>query len=246
MVLVFQVREMSTIRSGSGTDKDQQEEVDEEEKDDGKDSSSDNSTNTSLGTVAYSKWSARFTWTAIIQGAIVALLTAMLAAFAATSGYPILLVEAMLSIPQVGFSEITALAGLGLYLVVGVIGTGLTAQFYHHFEIRTGKPYKGRITNGLAWIHLVIMNFGVAATSILMIYAGYLGDIAVSETDSGGFSMTIEQASQQILNPFIVPVSSFLLLTVIGAVAGGAGFIINQFQRQGISAQDIGGKKGAA
>jgi hypothetical protein len=245
MVLVFQVREMSTNRSGSGTDKDQQEEVEEEEKDDGKDNGN-NIDNTSFGIIAYSKWSARFTWTAIIQGAIVALLTAMLAAFAATSGYPILLVEAMLSIPQVGFSEITALAGLGLYLVVGVIGTGLTAQFYHHFEIRIGKPYKGRITNGLAWIHLVLMNFGVAATSIIMIYAGYLGDIAVSETDSGGFGMTIEQASRQILNPFIVPVSSFLLLTVIGAVAGGAGFIINQFQRQDINIQDIGGKKGTA
>ena len=174
------------------------------------------------------------------------LLTAMLAAFAVTTGYPILLVEAILSIPQVGFSEITALAGLGLYLIVGVIATGLTAQFYHHFEIRTGKPYKGRITNGLAWIHLVLMVFGVAATSILMIYAGYLGDVAVIETDFGGFGITIEQTSKQILNPFIVPVSSLVLITVIGAVAGGAGFIINQFQRQDINIQDIGGKKGTA
>jgi hypothetical protein len=45
--LVFQVRETSTIRSGSRTDKDQQE---EEEEDDGKDNSN-NSANTSLGTV---------------------------------------------------------------------------------------------------------------------------------------------------------------------------------------------------
>jgi hypothetical protein len=79
-----------------------------------------------------------------------------------------------------------------------------------------------------------------------MIYAGYLGDIAVSETESGGFGMTIEQTSKQILNPFIVPVSSLLLVTVIGAVAGGAGFIINQFQRQDINTQDIGGKKRTA
>lgn len=245
--MVFQVRDMSTIRSSKRTDKDQEEEEEgEKDRKDRKDDSS-NSANTSLGAVAYSKWAARFTWAAIIQGAIVALLTAMLAAFAATTGYPILLVETMLSIPQVGFSEITALAGLGLYLVVGVIGTGLTAQFYHHFEIRTGKPYKGRITNGLAWIHIVLMNFGVAATSIFMIYAGYLGDIAVSETESGGFGMTIEQTSKQILIPFIVPVSSLLLITVIGAVAGGAGFIINQFQRQDIKkkTQDMGGKGGA-
>jgi hypothetical protein len=56
MVLVFQVREMSTIRSGGGTDKDQQ----EEEEEDGKDNSN-NSSNTSLGTITYSRWAARFT-----------------------------------------------------------------------------------------------------------------------------------------------------------------------------------------
>ena len=104
MVLVFQVREMSTIRSGSRTDKDQQEE-EEEEDDDGKDNSN-NSANTSLGTATHSKWAARFTLAAIIQGAVVVLLAGMLAAFAATTGYPILLVEAMLSTPQVEFSEI--------------------------------------------------------------------------------------------------------------------------------------------
>ncbi len=172
-----------------------------------------------------------------------ALLTAMLAAFVATTGYPILLVQAMLSTPQVGFSEITALAGLGLYLVVGVIGTGLTAQFYHHFENRAAKPYKGIITNGLAWSHLILMNVGVAIASILMIYAGYLGDIAIAEKEAGGFGMTIEDTSQQILNMFIVPVSSLLLVTVVGAIAGGAGFIINQFQRREVKTQHRGGKR---
>jgi hypothetical protein len=226
---------MFRMRSSKRKDKEQQEE--------GKENSS--STTIPLGAVAYSKWAGRFTWTAIIQGAIVALLTAMLAAFVATTGYPILLVQAMLSIPQVGFSEITALAGLGLYLIVGVIGTGLTAQFYHHFEIRAGKPYKGMVTSGLAWTHLVLMNLGIAAASLLMIYAGYLGDIAVGEKEAGGFGMTIEQVSQQILNQFIVPVSSLLLITVVGAIAGGAGFIINQFQRQDIQTQEIGGKRRA-
>lgn len=172
-----------------------------------------------------------------------ALLTAMLAAFVVTTGYPTLLVQAMLSIPQVGFSEIAALAGLGLYLVVGVIGSGLTAQFYHHFEIRVVKPYKGIVTSGLAWTHLVLMNLGNAAASLLMIYAGYLGDIAVGEKDAGGFGMTIEQVSQQFLNQFVVSVSSLLLITVVVAVAGGAGFIINQFQRQDIQTQEIGGKR---
>lgn len=171
----------------------------------------------------------------------------MLAAFVATTGLPTLLAQAMLSITQVGFSEITALEGLGLYLVVGVIGTGLTAQFYHHFEIRAGKPYKGMVTTVLAWTHLALMNLGIAAASMLMIYAGYLGDIAVGDKEADSFGMTtIEQVSQQIFNQFMVPVSSLLLITIVGAVAGGAGFIINQFQRRDIQTQDIGGKRRGA
>jgi hypothetical protein len=182
-------------------------------------------------TISYSKWSGRFTWAAIIQGALVALLTAMLAAFSVGMETPRELVEMMLAQPAIGFSELAALAGLGLYLVVGVIGTGLTAQFYHHFEVRLRKPYMGSISNGLAWVHLVLMNVGIAAASMLMIYAGYLGDIAVSSIEFGGFGMTIEQAAEQILNPFITPVAALLLVTVVGAVAGGAGFIINNSSR---------------
>jgi hypothetical protein len=177
--------------------------------------------------IPYSKWSGRFTWAAIIQGAIVALLTAMLAAFSVGMEYPRKLVEMLIAQPAIGFSEVTALAGLGLYLVVGVIGTGLTAQFYHHFEVRAGKPYVGFVSNGLAWVHLVLMNVGVAAASMLMIYAGYLGDVAVSSREFGGFEMTIDQAAEQILNPFVTPVAALLLVTVVGAVAGGTGFIIN-------------------
>jgi hypothetical protein len=184
-----------------------------------------------LPTISYNKWSGRFTWAAIIQGAIVALLTAMLAAFSVGTEIPRKLVEMILAQPAVGFSEVAALAGLGLYLVVGVIGTGLTAQFYHHFEVRAGKPYVGFVSNGLAWVHLILMNVGVAAASMMMIYAGYLGDIAVSSMEFGGFEMSIEQAAEQILNPFITPVAALLLVTVVGAVAGGAGFIINNSSR---------------
>jgi hypothetical protein len=115
----------------------------------------------------------------------------MLAAFSLGMEYPLKLVEMMLMQPVIGFSEVTALAGLGLYLVVGVIGTGLTAQLYHHFEVRVRRPYKGFVTNGLAWLNLVLMNVGVAAASMLMIYAGYLGDIAVTSSEFGGFEMTI-------------------------------------------------------
>lgn len=177
-------------------------------------------------------WSVRFTWAAIIQGAVVGVLTAMLAIIVASTQFPYKLVEMMLESPAIGFSEASALAGLGLYLVVGVIGSGLTAQFYHHFEVRLAKPYNRYLSNGLAWTHLILMNIGVAATSIMMIYAGYIGDVAVSPVGiGGGFGMTTQQAADKILNPFIVPVAIMLIVTVVGAMAGGAGFLLNYFRK---------------
>jgi hypothetical protein len=94
--LVFHVRKMFRMSSSKRKDKEQQQEEEEKKK-----KKKNSSTATiPLGAVAYSKWAGRFTWTAIIQGAIVALLTYVLAAFAATTGYPLLLVQAMLSIPK--------------------------------------------------------------------------------------------------------------------------------------------------
>jgi len=62
------------------------------------------------------------------------------------------LVLTVLESPSIGYIEITALAGLGLYVIIGVIATGLSARFYHHFQVRLGKKkyYAGRgIANGL-------------------------------------------------------------------------------------------------
>jgi hypothetical protein len=178
------------------------------------------------------RWSTRFTWAAIFQGSVVAILTAILAAITATTELAQNLVEMMLASPAIGFSEVSALAGLGLYLVVGVIGTGLSAQFYHHFEVRMAKPYRCFVSNTLAWIHLVLMNVGAGIASMIMIYAGYMGDFAMSSADMGGLDMTVQQAAEQILNPFIAPVSIMLIVTVVGAMAGGAGFLVNYFGKR--------------
>jgi hypothetical protein len=61
-----------------------------------------------------SKWSNRFTWTAIIQGAIVTALAIMLRTVAITTSSAQNLVSTVLRNPAVGFIEIAALAGLGL------------------------------------------------------------------------------------------------------------------------------------
>lgn len=53
----------------------------------------------------------------------------------------------MLAKVEIGFSEVTVPSGLDLYLIVGVIGTGITAQFYHHFEVKASR------TGGLSATH---------------------------------------------------------------------------------------------
>lgn len=45
-------------------------------------------------------------------------------------------IATILAIPVAGFVELAALFGFfAMYIVVGVIGVGLTALFYHHLEV---------------------------------------------------------------------------------------------------------------
>jgi hypothetical protein len=83
---------MFRMRSSKRKDKEQQQEEEEEK--------NSSIVTIPLGAVAYSKWAGRFTWTAIIQGAIVASLTAMLVAFVATTGYPTLLFKRCYQYPK--------------------------------------------------------------------------------------------------------------------------------------------------
>ena len=57
-------------------------------------------------TISYSKWSGRFTWTAIVQSAAAAMLTTMLAAFSWGIEYPLKLVKIMLPQSAIGFSAL--------------------------------------------------------------------------------------------------------------------------------------------
>ena len=176
------------------------------------------------------KWTQRFLLTSIIQGAIAVSLTIMLAAFVISTPYAGYLISSILDNPSIGYIEITALAGLGLYFLAGVLGTGVASFFYHYFESHLGKNFDG-LTNGLAWIHLIMTNIGVSFASLTMIYAGYIGDLTIFPKEIGGFGMSAIQASNNLLNQFIVPVGAMLLVVSIGAICGGLGFIITFVKR---------------
>jgi hypothetical protein len=61
------------------------------------------------------KWTNRFLIVSVIQGAIATFLTILLALFIISTSYAEHLVSKLLDDPSIGFIEITALAGLGVY-----------------------------------------------------------------------------------------------------------------------------------
>ena len=111
---------------------------------------------------------------AMIQGLIATVIMILLAVV--LIGLPSVaagLVATILAVPAAGFVELAALFGFfAMYVVIGVVGVALTALFYHHVEIVMGKTYRG-VANLFAWVHLVLMNIGIAGATWPMIYAGF-------------------------------------------------------------------------
>ena len=172
-------------------------------------------------------WSRRFMWAAMVQGLIAVIIMILLAVV--LIGLPSVvagLVATILAVPAAGFVELAALFGFfAMYVVVGVVGVALTALLYHHVEIVMGKTYRG-VANLFAWGHLTLMNIGIAGATWTMMYAGFWGDIALGPLSQGGLGWPIEKVAEQILAQFVPIVGAMLLLTGIGVVAGGIGFLI--------------------
>jgi hypothetical protein len=169
-------------------------------------------------------WTYRFLIVSIIQGAIATILTILLAAFIISTSYANHLVSILLDNASIGFMEITALAGLGLYFLIGVIGNGVSSFIYHYLEIHLKRTFN-RLSGILPWCHMILTNMGITSVSLLMIYAGYIGDTAMFPKDLGGFGMSSAQVSQNILNHFIIPIGVLIIVTSTGAICGGLGFI---------------------
>lgn len=183
--------------------------------------------NSKGGNIGDSKgnWTYRFLIVSIIQGSIATFLTILLASFIISTPYAKHLVSILLDNASIGFMEITALAGLGLYFLIGVIGNGVSSFIYHYLEIHLKRRFNG-LSGILSWCHIILTNIGITSVSLLMIYAGYIGDTAMFPRDIGGFGMTSEQVSQNILNHFIIPIGVLLIVTTTGAICGGIGFIV--------------------
>jgi hypothetical protein len=161
-----------------------------------------------------SPWGNRFVLSAIIQGAVITGLTVSL-----------ILMQAIFS--EVSLIEFLSLSldgpakwfffGYFMYITL-VVTIAITAIFYNHLESNLGKSVRGS-KNKLAWIQLVGMNVGGAATTILLIVAGFVGTGFVSFAEG-------EQNQAQYLTDIVkIPVAVFALVFATGMIAGGIAYV---------------------
>jgi hypothetical protein len=162
-----------------------------------------------------------FLYAAIIQGAIAAVIT-FLGAFGDQIGlYPVAVSRVIAS----GEAGTWFTVGYLTYLTVGVVAMAVTSLFYFYIETVQGKVYRG-ISKRLAWIHLVFGNVGVAGAAILAMIGGYLGGAAMQPPDFGGKGWSTGQVHVNILQYYPEPIAVFLVLGLVGFLAGGLGYLI--------------------
>ncbi len=177
-----------------------------------------------IDTTQKSVWADRFILAAIAQGALTTGLT----------GY--FLYQSQFG--NVSPAKIVAAGGAGMwltvgylvYIVMGPMAAAVTALFYRHIEARSHKPYRGW-SKLFAWTHLVAMNVGVVGATWLMMSAGYRGgELAAILGAQKNPVLTAGQISlqvhTQVMEYYPNYIAAFILIALIGAAAGGLGYVL--------------------
>jgi hypothetical protein len=176
----------------------------------------------------WSKWANRFVIAAIALGAMAAGATGFLLY---DSEYPIVAGAG-------GAAKYVAGGGAGNWLTVGYLGfiifgplaCAVTALFYQHLEVNLKAPYTG-LSNIFAWLHLVLMNVGVTVATWIMWTGGWNAENFLSTTAVDTFCKANPTASScsvhvQVLGPLVNPIGYFAIVAILGAFAGGLGYVI--------------------
>ena len=173
-------------------------------------------------TFPFAKWANRFLKSAIIQGAAITLLTVIFVSIQLLFSSTINIVQ-FLSLSFDGPAKWIFL-GYIIYIVL-IVAIASTAVFYIHFEVNMLKRMHG-FRSMLAWAHLIGMNVGGASITLSMIYAGLVGSGVIEIVLSGG-DISELRSNTQIMEEFIIPISIFAAILVIGLIAGGLTFLVN-------------------
>ena len=169
-----------------------------------------------------SKWASRFVFAAVLQGLLALGLTAYLL-YQATFGVP----AASRIVAGGGAGTWLTVGYLG-YLILGLVGTAVTAQMYRHLEVELRKPFTGK-ANAFGWLHLVLWNVGVVGATWLMMNAGYRGGAAALPEASGGLGWTGAKAGlvhSEIMVHYPPYIAVFMALALAGAFLGIVGYLL--------------------
>lgn len=176
-----------------------------------------------------SSWGNKFILSAIIQGAII-------------TGLTISVVGAQMISSNVNIIQFLSLSFDGpakwfflgyIFYMILVVAIATTAIFYNHLEINMEKNIRG-VRAIMAWIHLICMNVGGAATTISMILAGLMGSGALDLILSGGSTTELNQ-NLSIMDQFIPQIGTFAGVLSIGVVVGGISYISTYLQKNDIN-----------
>ena len=180
----------------------------------------------------HGRWSNRFIISAIIPGAIITGLTLSIVSIQMLFSSKLNIIQ-FLSLSFEGPAKWFFL-GYIFYMIL-VVAIAVTATFYHHLEIDMRKSIHG-FKSVLAWIHLVGMNIGGAATTLTMIFAGLMGSGILSVITSGASTSSVPQLQPNvgIMVQFISPISAFAGLLSVGVISGGIVYIATYLQRSDI------------
>ena len=173
-------------------------------------------------TLPYAKWANIFLQSAIIQGAVITLLTILFISIQLLLSSNINIIQ-FLSLSFEGPAKWIFL-GYIFYMIL-IVGIATTAVFYNHFEVNMHREIRG-FRSKLAWIHLLGMNIGGATVTLTIASAGLIGSGVIGTVLSGG-NITELKPNIQILEQFIIPISIFAAVLVIGLIAGGLTFLLN-------------------
>jgi hypothetical protein len=170
-----------------------------------------------------SKWASRFLQSAIIQGAVITFLTVLFISIQLLLSSSINIVQ-FLSLSFEGPAKWIFL-GYIFYMIL-IVSIATTSVFYNHFEVNMQRIIRG-FRSVLAWVHLIGMNVGRATVTLTMIYAGLVGSGIMGIIMSGGNNAVELKPNTQVLEQFIIPISIFAAILVIGLIAGGLTFLLS-------------------
>lgn len=94
-----------------------------------------------------------------------------------------------------------------LLITVGVAGFGVLSGFLHTIELHENRS----VNSGLMWPAFILLGIGLAASCLLLAFAGAVGGYTSTISNVSGTSV------ENLLQPFVYPITISALMAIVGA-----------------------------